>query len=98
MEPSPILLTHEGGTVVLTGAEAEALAELPHCQADPRTAVVRTEGRHYRALVEHLWHGKIPFTDQARAWDREKITWDLKRQREPFPHQTEGLETWWNGG
>src|SRR5437764_10888681 len=98
MEPSPIVLTYEGGTVLLSGAAQEQLTALPHCQADPRTGVVRAEGRHYRALIEHLWRGKIPFTDQARAWDREKINWTFQRQRQPFPHQSEALETWWTTG
>src|SRR5205085_692295 len=41
---------------------------------------------------------KIPLTDEARAWDREKINWTLKRERAPFPHQTEALDTWWRAG
>src|SRR5690349_1061872 len=98
MEPSPIVLRYEGGTVVLSGPDQAELLALPHCQADPRTGAVRAEGRYYRALVEHLWRSKIPFTDEARAWDREKVNWTLKREREPFPHQTEALDTWWKTG
>jgi superfamily II DNA or RNA helicase len=98
MEPSPILLSCEGGTVVLAGAPQEQLLALPHCQADPRTGTVRAEGRHYRDLVMHLTRSKIPFTDQARAWEKDRITWTLRREREPFPHQTEALETWWKSG
>ena len=98
MEPTPIVLTYEGGTVLLSGAPQEQLAALPHCQADPRNGGVRTEGRYYRALIEHLWRNKIPFTDQARAWDKEKIGWTFKRERPPFPHQTEALDTWWSSG
>jgi superfamily II DNA or RNA helicase len=98
MEPPPIVLSYEGGTVIVAGADQSELLALPHCQADPRSVVVRAEGRHYRALVEHLWRSKIPFTDEARAWDKEKINWTLKRERKPFPHQTEALETWWKTG
>ncbi len=93
-----IVLTYEGGTVVVTGAPPEELTALPHCQADPRAGVVRAEGRHYRALVEHLWRNKVPFTDNARAWDRERITWTFHREREPFAHQSEALEAWWQTG
>lgn len=98
MSENGITLTSEGGTIVLTGAATEELTALPHCQADPRTDVVRAEGRHYRALVEHLWKNKIPFTDNARGWDREKIVWTLKRERTPFPHQAEAVDTWWKHG
>lgn len=98
MEPLPILLKYDGGTVVLSGAPREELLALPHGQADSRTDVVRIEGRHYRELVEHLWRNKIPFKDEARAWERDRLTWNLKRERAPFPHQIEALETWWKAG
>ncbi len=96
MEPTPILLTFDGGTVVVSGASAERLAALPHCQRDPRTEVFRAEGRHYRALVEHLVRNKVPYADRARAWD--KNPWPLRAEREPFPHQVEALNTWWAQG
>jgi superfamily II DNA or RNA helicase len=92
----PIHLAFEGGTLVLTGAAADMLAALPYCRHDPRTAVFRAEGRYYRALVEHLRGAKIAYEDEARAY---AVTfWPLRTSRDPFPHQTEALETWWAGG
>ncbi len=96
MNPTPIQLAYEGGTVVLTGAPAETLAALPHVQYDQRTEVHRTQGLHYRALVEHLRQQKIPYDDKARAWD--KTPWPLRTTRDPFPHQTEALDAWWKTG
>ena len=96
MEPTPILLTFDGGTLVVAGAPAEQLTALPHCQFDSRTNVFRAEARHYRALVEHLRRQKIAYDDKARAW--EPTPWPLHAEREPFPHQTEAVATWWKQG
>jgi superfamily II DNA or RNA helicase len=96
MDLAPIHLGYEGGTVVLTGPPAEELRTLPHVQHDGRTGVCRTEGRHYRALVEYLRRQGIPYTDAARAW--QPTPWPLRTSRDPFPHQTEALETWWKTG
>jgi superfamily II DNA or RNA helicase len=93
MEQGPLRLLFDAGTIVVTGATKELLDALPGCQADPRTGAHRAEGRFYRALVEHLLRLKIPFVDEARKYDR--VTWSLKSQRRPFPHQSEALETWW---
>jgi superfamily II DNA or RNA helicase len=96
MSPTPIQLTYEGGTVVLTGAHPDTLAALPCVQYDQRTEVYRTEGLHYRVLVEHLHRQKIPYEDKARAWD--KAPWPLRTSRDPFPHQVEALDAWWKKG
>jgi superfamily II DNA or RNA helicase len=96
MEPTPILLTFDGGTLLVSGAPVEKLTALPHCLLDPRTNVVRAEARHYRAIVEHLRRNKIPYTDQARTWDQ--TPWLLKTEREPFPHQVEAVQAWWKQG
>jgi superfamily II DNA or RNA helicase len=96
MTPPTLQLRYEGGTVVVSGADARFLATLPFIQPDPRTGDHRAEGRFYRALVEHLREQKIEYTDQARAW--EPATWRLRTSREPFPHQSQALETWWRTG
>src|SRR5262245_30487886 len=54
MEPTPVCLAFDGGTLAVTGADPGRLAALPHCRHDPRTDAYRAEARHYRALVEHL--------------------------------------------
>jgi superfamily II DNA or RNA helicase len=89
-------LKFEGGTVVVSGAEPEFLLSLPGVRPDPRSGSYRSEARHYRAIVEELLRQKIFYADEARAYD--KTAWTLKSSREPFPHQTEALETWWQKG
>jgi superfamily II DNA or RNA helicase len=89
-------LKFEGGTVVVSGADAEFLLSLPGVRHDPRSGAYRTEARHYRAIVEQLIREKIYYADEARAYD--KTEWKLHSHREPFPHQTEALETWWQKG
>jgi superfamily II DNA or RNA helicase len=96
MEATPIQLAFDGGTLVLTGAEPEQLATLPGCCLDPRSGTVRAEARAYRALVEHIRKHKLPYKDLARAY--QPTAWTLHSSRQPFPHQTEGLETWWKQG
>ena len=50
----------------------------------------------YRALVEHLRREGIAYDDKARAY--QPTPWTLRPSREPFPHQTEALQTWWKSG
>lgn len=96
MDAPTLQLRYEGGTVVVSGATDAFLADLPHVRPDPRTGVHRAEGRHYRALVEFLRQEKIPHVDQARAW--QPTPWTLRASRDPFPHQRDGLDTWWKAG
>jgi superfamily II DNA or RNA helicase len=97
MEPSTIHLAFDRGTLVLSGAPPERLAELPGCRYDPRSGIHRAEARCYRAVVEHLRGHGLPYKDEARAYG--PTPWPLRTSRDPFPHQTEALEAWWaNGG
>lgn len=85
-------LTFDAGTLLLTG-DAGVLDAMPHVQYDARAERHRAEARHYRALVEHLRKQKIPYTDEARSY--QPTPWVLRASRDPFPHQTEALDTWW---
>ncbi len=96
MDTPAIHLAFDGGTLVVTGPDPERLSSLPFCRPDERTKVHRAEAIHYRALVEHLRREKIPYTDAARAY--QPTPWPLRTSRDPFPHQTEALRTWWNAG
>src|SRR5437660_1604333 len=96
MEGSPIHLAFDGGTLILTGSTPEQLTTLPGCRFDQRSGVHRAEARHYRAIVEFLRKNKTPYKDEARNY--EPTPWTLRTSRDPFPHQTEGLETWWKEG
>ena len=96
MEPAPLHLTFDGGTLVLSGGDPVAVAALPGVRPDPRSAGYRAEARCYRALVEHLRAHGIAYHDEARAY--QPTPWPVQNRREPFPHQTEAVETWWRAG
>src|SRR5262245_11543761 len=96
MSDSPLVLTFDAGTVVVTGGAPERLAALPYCKFDTRAGVYRAEARHYRPLVEHLRASKIAYTDAARAY--QLTPWPLRISRDPFPHQREAVATWWRHG
>jgi superfamily II DNA or RNA helicase len=89
-------LAFDGGTLLLTGGTAEQLASLPGVLWDERTSVHRAEARYYRTIVETLRKQQWPYRDEARAY--QPTTWTLQTTREPFPHQTEALDTWWQRG
>ncbi len=93
MDAPPIHLTFDGGTVLVAGGTPEQLAALPGCVLDPRVGTYRAEGRHYRAIVETIRRHRFPYRDDARAYGA--TPWQLRTEREPFPHQTEALEAWW---
>ena len=96
MDHPALHLAFDGGTLVVTGPDPVRLAALPHCRFDARTNVYRAEAIHYRALVEHLRREKVPYKDEARAY--QPTPWPLRTSRDPFPHQTEALKTWWDAG
>src|SRR5262245_12156554 len=93
MSDNPIRLTYDGGTVVVAGAAPERLLALPGVRFDPRTNEYRAEGRFYRSIIEHLRKKKVPYADDARQW--QATPWTVHDAREPFPHQSEAVETWW---
>jgi superfamily II DNA or RNA helicase len=96
MDATPIHLAFEGGTLLITGGSPELLQSLPGCQLDPRTGTYRAEGHQYRAIVEQLRRDRVPYKDEARIW--QPTPWRLRTSRDPFPHQTEALDTWWKAG
>jgi superfamily II DNA or RNA helicase len=90
---SPLRLTYDGGTVVVTGGRDVDRTGLPGVAFDPRTRTERAEGRRYRAIIEHLITRKAPYEDAARNY--KAANWKLNSARTPFPHQTEAVEAWW---
>src|SRR5579884_271438 len=96
MDDPEIRLSFDGGTVVVSGPDAAPLARLPGCRHDPRSGVIRAEARCYRAIVETLREHHLRYRDEARSW--QPTPWPLRTSRDPFPHQTEALETWWRQG
>src|SRR4051794_4173951 len=96
MDAPSLQLAFDGGTLVLSGAPPEQLTSLPGVRFDPRSGSYRAEARHYRAVVEQLRQRKSAYRDDARAY--QPTPWPLRTSRDPFPHQTEALETWWKAG
>jgi superfamily II DNA or RNA helicase len=99
MPADPLLLTHDRGTVIVSGGPPGfAYPSLPGVLFDPRTNTYRAQGRHYRAIVEHLLREKLPYRDEARGWANQDAGWKLTSTRDPFPHQREAVEAWQKTG
>jgi superfamily II DNA or RNA helicase len=96
MEAVPLCLAFDGGTLLVSGADPDVLAALPGCRLDPRCGGYRAEAYHYRAIVEVLRARKLPYKDEARSY--QPTSWRLRSERQPFPHQSEALEAWWQNG
>jgi superfamily II DNA or RNA helicase len=89
-------LTFDGGTLLIEGLPEDNTLGLPGVRFDPRAGMHRAEAIYYRAIIQHL-HKKIPFIDNARDYDK-KTPWPFRVVKQAFPHQTEGLAAWWDGG
>jgi len=99
MTDAPLTLTYDRGTVVIAGGPPGFdYQSLPGVLFDPRTSTHRSQGRHYRAVVEHLIREKVPYTDAARGWDNKPTGWKLNATRTPRPYQLEALKKWVEGG
>jgi superfamily II DNA or RNA helicase len=90
---NPIIrLMFDQGTIVASDAAPEQLVALPGVRHDSRSGSYRAEARQYRPIVEHLRRFGIEYKDEARVFG--PTPWPLRASRDPFPHQTEALETW----
>ena len=99
MSDSPLALGYDRGTVVVSGAPPGFnYNSLPGVLFDPRTMTHRAQGRHYRAIVEHLIRERIPYTDGARGWENKPTGWALNADRTPRDYQKAALDAWVNGG
>ena len=98
-DPDPLHLAYDAGTIIVSaGPSGFDYASLPGVRFDERTSVFRAQGRHYRAIAEHLVRNKLPYTDAARGWDNKPAGWTLTDPRSPHPHQREALSAWWQAG
>ncbi|MDB5308995.1 MAG: helicase [Gemmataceae bacterium] len=99
MSEPPLTLSYDRGTVVISsGPPAFNYNELPGVLFDPRTSTHRAQGRHYRAIVEHILREKLPYTDGARGWENKPTGWKLNSEKEPRPYQLEAVRKWVEGG
>lgn len=91
-----IQLRFDAGTVIVVNSDSQLSPQLPGVIFDSRTRQFRAEGRHYRAIIETLRSRAIAYEDSARQW--EAHNWPMKAEREPFPHQSEAVDAWWQAG
>ena len=99
MSDFPVALAYDRGTVLVTGGPPGFVFDtLPGVVFDPRTSAHRAQGRHYRAIVEHLIREKVPYDDTARGWANEPAGWKLNSERTPREYQTHALNAWMKGG
>ncbi|WP_406697195.1 DEAD/DEAH box helicase family protein [Singulisphaera sp. Ch08] len=93
---SYLRLSYDEGTLLIEGLPEGETRGLPRVEFDHRTRQLRAEAMHYREIMEYLIGQKIPYVDDARAY--EKTPWPIRITKEAFPHQTEGVKAWWDGG
>tara|TARA_B100000029_G_scaffold198492_1_gene196755 strand:+ start:220608 stop:221987 length:1380 start_codon:yes stop_codon:yes gene_type:complete len=85
------------GTILIDGLNNNGCELiLPGCVFDKRVMLYRAPARYYREIVTFLTNRKIPYQDNARAY--EKLNLSLHIDRSPFPHQKEALSSWWEAG
>ena len=98
--PAALRLRFEEGTLAVDGLPEIDPYVLPAIQYDPRTKSHRAPAMAYRPLVERLQELKktlaLTYEDAARAYT--PTPWPLRIDKPAFPHQTEALAAWWQGG
>lgn len=96
---SAVRLEYDRGTVVVSGGPADLdITSLPGVLYDPRTGAFRAQGRHYRAIVEHLRQGGWAYVDAARGWANAPVGWTLTTPRQPRDYQREAVAQWLASG
>ncbi|AGA25477.1 DEAD/DEAH box helicase [Singulisphaera acidiphila] len=93
---SYLRLSYDEGTLLIEGLPEGETRGLPRVEFDHRTRQLRAEAMHYREIMEYLIAEKIPYVDDAR--DYKLTPWPLRITKEAFPHQSEGVKAWWDGG
>lgn len=93
-ETNLVILTFHEGTLVVNGLPQGLVQSFPFLLYDPRTNNFRCEAIHYRSLIQGLVSLKINFKDSVKMYQNQ--AWTNKDVRQPFPYQSEALESWWN--
>ena len=87
-----LVLSFEGGTIVVEGLGEENTLGVPGVKRDPRSGLFRAEGIWYRTIVMDLRSKKIAYEDRAREYVPSKFR--IAVDKPAFPHQTEALAAW----
>ncbi|MEC9071624.1 MAG: DEAD/DEAH box helicase family protein [Myxococcota bacterium] len=92
--PKTVTLSFDRGTLILEAPEGLGPSGPPEgFREDPRVGGrLRGTAIRYRRALAHLIRDGLQVDDQAR--DYQPLGRSLRRQREPFPHQAEALESW----
>jgi len=87
-----IRISFEEGSLLIEGLPQGDTWGLPGVEFDRRVQTFRAPAISYRGIIWQLLEQKIPYTDQARSYD--KTPWTLRVEKQAFPHQIEGLAAW----
>ncbi len=91
-------LEFDRGTLLIRAADGELPEglELPGCSFDRRVGCLRAPAWRYREVVTVLHRSEVEYDNQAGGFDELDLASRLVR--EPFPYQTEAVDTWWKAG
>src|SRR2546423_7799543 len=91
MGESRVVLSFDAGTLVLDGV-ARTDAVPARFRWDERVLRWRAPAWAYRHVVKDFIRRQIPFSDQARAYD--KFDFPTKLLFEPRPYQAQAIKEW----
>jgi superfamily II DNA or RNA helicase len=97
--PAVLNLTYDRGTLLLDAAEdalPAAVGGLGCWRFDKRVKKWRAPACRYRDSLRVLVRAGIAHQDQARGY--AVLTLASRRDRQPFPHQAEAVDAWFQGG
>jgi len=94
-----LCLRFDAGTLVVEGLPRNDARGIPGLRFDPRKAGIhRAPAIWYREIVQYLRANRIPYDDHTRGPEYAVTNWTIRVDKPAFPHQTEALEAWVQGG
>ena len=87
-----VTISFDRGTLLVEGNEKSLNNVLKYLVYDERVKCYRAEAYQYAPIVLSLHHSKIPYTDNAKQFERLSLT--LNSQLTPRSHQAKALEAW----
>ena len=91
-----VRIAFDHGTLIISGALPDWLLQWDGLAYDPRLELYRCEGMRYRDLILLFKEKGAVLLDEARQY--QSLTLSMRQERKPFPHQSESVEAWWQGG
>lgn len=91
---SPTHLHFDHGTLVAPTLSEAAQEAVGHLLAkDERTGSFRAPAYRYRDIILTLRQADLPYEDEARRFEPTELP--IVDSFEPFPHQADALQAWW---